>query len=331
LLAWAFRALPKEKWQIIASVPLKKDDAGRWVGVNFTFYGVFVASAYLFAVIIFIILMGSTGVTLRGILYMVSASLFLCLPASWLLAIVVEKKRYTLTVGGAALVGLLIAPAVILVVRNLAGTTHLELMPGLAAMCIAYLVGEGVGRLACISFGCCYGRPLHHLGPLGRRWLSRICFTFSGQTKKIAYESDLEGVKVVPIQGVTSTLLLTCALVSIFLFLNGWFHSAFALSILFSQFWRIFSEIFRADFRGRARFTAYQRMGVVAIVYAFLLLSIVPSSPAVPINLVWGLGLLWQPAVILVLQLIWIGLFFLTGCSMVTSSVLSFHVRRERT
>jgi hypothetical protein len=198
-------------------------------------------------------------------------------------------------------------------------------------MCISYLVGEGLGRLACISFGCCYGKPIDHLGRTGRRLLGRLSFTFSGPTKKISYESGLEGVKVVPIQAITAALLLKCALISIILYLHGWFHTAFALSILFSQSWRVISETLRADFRGGGRFSAYQRMGLMAMIYAAALLIIVPNARDLTVDLAAGLTMLWQPGVIIVLQLIWIALFVATGCSMVTNSTLSFHVRKERT
>lgn len=331
LLTWAFKTLPKERWQIIASVPLKKEDSGHWTGVNLTFYGVFLASAYLFGVVIFLILLGALGVNLMGVMYLIIASLVFCVPSSWLLAVVVERKKHTFTVGGAVLVGLLTAPAVIVVVRFLADTPNLELMPALAAMCISYSVGEGLGRLACISFGCCYGKPIDQFGTLARRLFSRIGFIFDGHTKKISYESGLDGVKVVPIQAITAILLLASALVSIIFFLNGSFHLAFALSIFFSQAWRVFSETLRADFRGGKKFSAYQRMALAAIIYATFLLVLVPAPQPILVDLVRGLMMLWQPSVILVLESIWLGLFIVTGCSMVTKATLSFHVRRERT
>ena len=34
----------------------------------------------------------------------------------------------------------------------------------LAALAIGYILGEGLGRLACLSFGCCYGKPLDQCG-----------------------------------------------------------------------------------------------------------------------------------------------------------------------
>jgi hypothetical protein len=51
---------------------------------------------------------------------------------------------------------------------------------------IAYAFGEGLGRLACISFGCCYGVALPEAHPLLRHMFDRWHFVFSGSMKKIS-------------------------------------------------------------------------------------------------------------------------------------------------
>ncbi len=43
-----------------------------------------------------------------------------------------------------------------------------------------------------------------------------------------------------------------------------------------------------------------------------------------------GIAALWNPLVIVVLQVLWAVLFIVTGWSMVTGGVLSFHVHRDR-
>ena len=40
-----FRHLPEERWQFVASLPLKKNDDGSWQGLNLTFYGLFTGLA----------------------------------------------------------------------------------------------------------------------------------------------------------------------------------------------------------------------------------------------------------------------------------------------
>jgi hypothetical protein len=39
----------------------------------------------------------------------------------------------------------------------------MPIVPALAAVMIAYTFGEALGRLACISFGCCYGVSISKL------------------------------------------------------------------------------------------------------------------------------------------------------------------------
>ena len=40
-----FRHLPEERWQFVASLPLKKRHDGAWQGLNLTFYGLFTGLA----------------------------------------------------------------------------------------------------------------------------------------------------------------------------------------------------------------------------------------------------------------------------------------------
>ena len=56
VFAWAFRVLPREDWQILAVVPIRKNGQEEWKGLNLTFYGVFVASAMTLSVALFLFL-----------------------------------------------------------------------------------------------------------------------------------------------------------------------------------------------------------------------------------------------------------------------------------
>ena len=56
VLIWGFKTLPKEKWQMVAALPVEKMDQGRWRGVNLTWYGLLSANAYTFGVIMVVIL-----------------------------------------------------------------------------------------------------------------------------------------------------------------------------------------------------------------------------------------------------------------------------------
>jgi hypothetical protein len=203
-------------------------------------------------------------------------------------------------------------------------------MTVLATISIAYAMGEGVGRLACISFGCCYGKPLAESHPLLQKVFSRWNFIFAGETKKIAYAHGLNGRKVIPIQGVTALLYSAVSLSAILLFLKGWFDAAFLLSLSVTQVWRVVSEFFRADYRGGGSISAYQVMAFLSIAYGFLLAAILPSPPVQSMDLWSGLHSLFSPGMILFLQAIWVAAFLFTGRSMVTASTISFHVVKER-
>jgi hypothetical protein len=200
----------------------------------------------------------------------------------------------------------------------------------LAALAIGYILGEGLGRMACVSFGCCYGKPLNQCGTIALRLFNRLAFVFTGATKKAVYEGNLAGVKLVPIQGLTCALYTATALMACSLFLQGHYRSAFLLSLVVSQVWRVLSEMLRADFRGFTAISAYQKMGLAAIVYGCGLSLLVPSPLAPLPEITRGLTLLCNPLLILGLQLLWGMLFFIFGRSMVTSASLSFAVRHDR-
>ncbi|MFA6283835.1 MAG: prolipoprotein diacylglyceryl transferase family protein, partial [Desulfurivibrionaceae bacterium] len=253
--------------------------------------------------------------------------------AAKLLAMAVEKKRNTLTVGGAAIIGLLSMPVAVATYNSLAERLNAplaSLIPVMAALAVAYLLGEGIGRLACLSFGCCYGKPLSELGPKARRFFAPFAATFHGSTKKISYASGLAGVGVVPIQAITSFLSVTIGLGAMYLFLEGAFKAAFLLAALFALGWRVLSEYFRADYRGEGKFSAYQQMALWGMGYCTLLALFDGNNTGGQTNLEAGLASLWNPAALLFFQALWLLLFIYTGFSSVTGAMLSFHVRQEK-
>ena len=50
LLIWAFRELPAERWQFVATIPLQRHADGHWIGLNLTFYGALTALGYVVAI-----------------------------------------------------------------------------------------------------------------------------------------------------------------------------------------------------------------------------------------------------------------------------------------
>lgn len=330
LLGWGFRALPRERWQMLAAVPIWQEAEGHWHGVNLTWYGAFTASSVLLASLMILILLGSLGISLTSITVLIVVLFAFTLPAARLIARYVDRKRYGFTVGGACFVGVLVLPwAVVLLNRFRQNGPPLPVVPVLAAAAIGYAFGEGIGRLACISFGCCYGKALHDCPPWLQKLFARHHFVFQGKNKKIAYASGLDCHKVIPIQAVTATLYVASGLAATGLFLTAHFSAALALAMIVTQGWRTVSEFFRADYRGERKFTAYQIMSLLAIVYVLGILWLAPGADAPHAGISQGLHAIWHPGVILALQGLWLAVFLYTGRSMVTGSSISFHVIRE--
>jgi len=186
LLVWSFRTLPGEGWQILASMPMAKDDSGRWKGLNLTYYGLFTANAYGFALAVLFVLMGSLHVPMQRRSRWSRRCCCCGVPASRFIARAVRKEILHLYGWGSILRGDSGHPLDHQHrPRRNGGCSHLR-HSALSAISISYAFGEGMGRLACISFGCCYGKPLSQSHPILRRVIENLSFTFHGKTKKIA-------------------------------------------------------------------------------------------------------------------------------------------------
>ncbi|RPH50484.1 MAG: prolipoprotein diacylglyceryl transferase [Desulfobacteraceae bacterium] len=333
IMRWGFKNLPEEKWQILASVPHYKKDNTTWAGTNFTFYGFFNALAYTFATAILIILLESIYIPLAGVTILIACILGICIPASKIIARIVEKKSETFTVSGASFAGILMTPLII------TGLNHITergmgfsqpLSAVMAALAISYAFGEGIGRLACISFGCCYGKPLSECPQWMQRFMNNACFVFSGQTKKISYSHGLEGRKVFPVQAVTSIIFCASGLVGVYLFLEGLHRTAFLQTIIVTQLWRLLSEMLRADYRGDGKISVYQVLSVLSVGLAIIFCCVFPSISLPEADIRAGLNSLWNAFVIVFLQAIFAYVFIHTGRSRVTASTMMFHVVRDR-
>ena len=335
LFVWAFRHLPREKWQFVAAIPTCKEAGNCWRGINLTYYGFFNATAYTIACTLVIALTASAGIPVAGTLAILVLILVICMPGSRLIARLVEKKPHTFSIGGAFFIGLLLTPLLLMLAQPMM-LRYFQAAPNaivfLSAVAIAYCWGEGIGRLACISFGCCYGKPLSDVHPLLRALFRRWHFIFFGRTRKIAYAHDLEGIEVVPVQAITAVLYSLTALISIYAFLNNAYRTALLLSLIVSQLWRFASEFLRADYRGNGRISAYQYMSLFAVAYAIVLAclgTVPPAMATVPI--LAGLAVLWHPAMLLFLQALWVSAFIFTGKSDVTGATIAFHVHQHLT
>ena len=329
LFSWAFRTLPGEDWQILACLPQRKGADGIWKGINLTYYGFFNASAYLFAVAMFLIIMGSLNIPLVATISIVIPVLAICMPASRFIARWVEKKQHTFSVGGAAFTGILITPWIIVLVNMTLGewfNFRMPIIETMAAIFIAYAFGEGIGRLACISFGCCYGKPLSACNLLMKRIFRKWNFVFWGKTKKIAYAHKLEGQAVIPIQALTAVIYTVTGLLSIYLFLKGFTGAALIITLVMTQGWRFVSEFLRADYRGNGRISAYQIMTLLAIVYTLGMVAFIKELDHGLPNLLMGISSLWNPGLIMFSGILWLVAFIYTGKSSVTCSSINIQI-----
>lgn len=327
-LAWGIRTLPAERWQMIAAVPLAKSRNGEWRGLNLTYYGFFSATASAFGVALAIVLLSSVGTPMLAAAAVLATMLLICVPASKLIARVIEGKRNTFTIAGAAFLGAIILPPALLLAQQALAKwfgIRIYVLPMLAATAIVYALSEAIGRMACLSFGCCYGKPLREASPRLARLFARFPLVFHGETKKVAYASGLAEEPLIPVQTITAIVFTTSGLAGLGLFLVGHSRLAAIIPVLATWGWRAASESLRADYRGESRISAYRAMAIIAMIYLTLLLSVLPNDGPLP-NLAAGLAQVTSAGVIVMLQALWVALFLYYGRSRVTGSVVSFHV-----
>jgi hypothetical protein len=135
---------------------------------------------------------------------------------------------------------------------------------------------------------------------------------------------------VLPVQGLTAVLYVGCGLAGIALYLHSRCAAAFVVTMAVTQGWRIASEALRADYRGGGKISAYQVMGLLAILYGGVALFLAPAVPMPQPDIAAGAATLWHPEALLFLQGLWVTIFLYTGRSTVTGATLSFHVHRDR-
>ena len=333
LIAWGVRTLPAERWQMLAAVPIAKSSDGLWHGLNLTFYGFFSASGTAFGFAVLLLLLASVEVPVAISVTLMAFILLVCVPASRLIAGIVERKRNTFTVAGAAFVATILLPWLVLGLQPVTSLVlHREfvVLPVFAASAIAYALAESIGRLACLSFGCCYGMPLRDANPAIARLFRTRNLVLHGCTKKAAYASGLDGEPLIPVQAITSIIFAVSGIVGVGLFLAGRFRLAGLIPVVASWGWRAGSEWLRADYRGSSRISAYQQMAIFSVLYLGGFLLLMPATAAVVPDLGAGFTQMASAPVIVMLQVFWLALFLYYGRSRVTASTLSFHVVSDR-
>lgn len=326
--------LPRARWQFFAAVPLRSRGDGSWEAVTVTWYGILLAGAAVFAIALYLAMLAAVGVALVAALVLMILLMVLCVPAASWVARLVERKPATLTIGGAAFVGNLVAPLLVLLLNQVwpgGGEEKLPMAPVLAACAGAFLFGEGFGRMACLSYGCCYGKPVSAYGGLLGRFFALTPLVFQGSTKKISYAGGLEGRPVVPIQVVTMVVLTGAGFAALLLFGAGHFTAAYLLATASAGIWRVISELFRSDHRGGGRLSAYQYMALASVVYGVVVAGgLADGTAPVAVSLLRGVLALWSPGVFLVLAGVWLTLILYTGISRTTYAHVRFFLHQDR-
>jgi prolipoprotein diacylglyceryltransferase len=227
-------------------------------------------------------------------------------------------------VGGAVFAAALFLPWTTLALDALSGSDHA--VPIISAIAVAYPLGEGIGRLACISFGCCYGRRLDDCGAGLRALFGWHPAVVVGATRKAVYEGQCEGVPLVPAPALSALVLSFAGLAGVPLFLDGEFRAAAVLSLSVAFVWRFTSEFLRADYRGQGRLSVYQWMALVCLVYvvsAVGLLSVRARQP----DIHHGLALLASPLTVLALAAVGVVVFVYLGVSKMTTATIRLGVK----
>ncbi len=323
------RFFPGESRQILACLPVRKRLDENWDGLNLTWYGALCANGIVAATALFFVLSASAGVSAKTMFFVCSVVLLPTLPAGRLVAFFVEGRRDTFTTGGASFVGAVIAAPSIMAVWRMSGQGGpVPVAPLLAALATAYAAGEALGRIACVSFGCCYGRKVEDFPRPFRGALSAIGITFRGMMKKASYAGGMEGIELVPIQGITACVYGTASVAGVALFLRGDYTWSLLLSGVAIFGWRVLSEFFRADFRGFSSFTAYQKMSLAAVAGLIVLAPLLPNYTTAPVITAEVLFGVVSVPFVLFIQVVWLTVFVYMGRSTVTGSRISMFVRK---
>ncbi|MFH0976294.1 MAG: prolipoprotein diacylglyceryl transferase family protein [Spirochaetota bacterium] len=279
---FSFTRFTHERYQVLFCFPTEKKE-NSWSGFCITWYGLIISLSFTFSFIIFVFLMGSSGISYLSVVIPVLISVAIGVLASKLLAERIEKTKATISVAAAMFTSFLLIPPSFFIYGKIFSETPIPVMIVLSSISIAFAFGEGYGRIACISFGCCYGKPVDKTGWFLRRIFHRMNFTFRGGLKKASYAGNLEGSPLVPIQGITSIVNVLTGITGIVLYYHGNFSSTLLTVIISLSAWRILSEQFRIDNRGSGKISAYQIMSLFNIGYSvFISVALYSANPLLP-------------------------------------------------
>lgn len=337
-LAWGISRLSRADRQFLAALPFEKRPNGAWRCVNFTYYGALTAFACTAGAALAAVLVCALGVPAAVTLGIVGALLAVCIPAAKIAARIVEGNWNRFTVGGACFTGILLSPIVVWAAGTLFPQARLEVVPVCAAFAAAYALGEGLGRLACLSYGCCYGRPISSLAAFPRKIFEPFAVKFDGECKKAVYAGGVcAHAPLVPVQAMSAIVNTALAVAATALLLAEMPRAALITGVAGTQLWRFFSEFLRADDRGNGAISPYQKMSLIGCVWgiaaAFLFFDApaeTAESAAGTPDIIAGISIFRSAATLLGFQILFVVAALATGLSTMTASSARFFVRRNR-
>lgn len=323
VVSLGLKVLPRENMQILASIPVRRRADGLWRGINLTWYGVLQAAAMVSAVGLGLILATAARVPTSQIAAVAAVLIAVALPAARGVAFLVERRRGTFTVGGAIFVATLAMPWTALAADAYFGTANALAM--VASLSAGYATGEGVGRLACISFGCCYGRRLSECPDWLRSLFEGRPAVVVGSTRKAAYASGCDGVPLLPVPALSAVMLSGAGVAASLLFLAGEFRASALVALGVAFVWRFASEFVRADYRGKGRLSAYQWMALGCLAYAIPVVLALSGGGERP-DIGRCVELVTSPLAWIALGALGIGVFAYLGISTVTTATIELGV-----
>ncbi len=323
-----FKKLPKEKYQFLLVIPYKKINNEEWRSLNITYYGLFNALGYSLGLFLCLFNFFALGIEKLDALYNLILIFTICMPISKLIPIYVEKTKHGFTIAGALFFGIITTPISTFLVYFFQGKLNLfydNLLPILSTMSVSFLLGESIGRLGCISFGCCYGKKVEEVN---NTFLKKVFNNFNtvyyGDLKKASYASNLNGIKTVPIQAMSVLINLILSFIGQLLFLESNYTLSLVITILGNQLFRFFAEFLRADYRGSDTITIYQKMSIINIAIITLIIYIFPSNKGILLDIQRGINYVFEYKVFIAILFVFFISFFYTGISTATYSITKF-------
>lgn len=323
IIIWGLKNLSRDEFQFFCAIPYKKIEENTYEGTNITFYGIISALSCSASVFLFLVLIKFIDFPLK-LAYFILITIFLTgLYASRTLAYIIEKRKDTLTIGGATFVsGIISVPLIYFFIKSF-NINETYFLPVLTALTTSYTFGEGLGRLACISFGCCYGKPAERYPKLPKI----LKIKFFSETKKAVYDSNYKNLELINIQGIVVCLFTILAILSVILIMLEKFKIALLISFTMPAIVRFFSEFFRDDNRGiNYKLSTYQFFSLILVIYSLIFLYIFkPLETKIYIKST----IFFSNTELIILTALFFTTLIHSGVSKVTASKISFNLKKS--